>query len=192
VSPEQAALLKPVAEEPPAAAPPPPEPSLVRRFRNRFLHMLGRDDPPDTVAASFAIGVAISFTPLIGFHWIIALALAFLLRLNKVDVILGTLVVNPLTLGPASFVAYRLGRILLKARNEAIAELPWSSLFSRSFWDEAGPAMRSIGVQWGTGMFALSILAGALTYVVLGAILHRRLERKADRHGLLGLRGGGG
>ena len=37
--------------------------------------MVGRDDPPETVAASFALGVAISFTPLIGLHWVIALTL---------------------------------------------------------------------------------------------------------------------
>src|ERR1035441_11014959 len=68
------------------------------RFKHWFLHMVGSDSPPEVVAASFAIGVAISFTPLFGLHWIIALLLAFILRLNKVDVLLGTLVVNPLTI----------------------------------------------------------------------------------------------
>src|SRR5271167_2106233 len=68
------------------------------RFKHRFAQMLGSDSPPEVVAASFAIGVAISFTPLLGLHWIIALLLAVILRLNKVDVLLGTLVVNPLTL----------------------------------------------------------------------------------------------
>ncbi len=143
-------------------------------FRTRFLHMTGRDDPPETVAASFALGVAISFTPLIGLHWIIALTLAFLLRLNKVDILLGTLVVNPLTLGPVSAVALPLGRIVLRARQEAIHDLPWGQFYKTSFWSSARPAMKTIGIQWGTGMFSLSIIVGALTYVGMLALLKRR------------------
>ena len=113
-------------------------------FRERFLHMLGRDDPPETVAASFALGVAISFTPLIGLHWVIALLLALILKLNKVDVLLGTLVVNPLTLPPVAWVAIHLGRLLLQARHEALTHLPWNQLFHRSFWEQAGPRMRAV------------------------------------------------
>ncbi len=141
--------------------------------------MVGRDDPPETVAASFALGVAISFTPLIGLHWVIALTLAFLLRLNKVDILLGTLVVNPLTLGPVSAIALPLGRIVLRARQEAIHDLPWGQFYRTSFWTGARPAMKMIGIQWGTGMFSLSILAGALTYVALLAWLKRRRARAA-------------
>ena len=141
--------------------------------------MVGRDDPPETVAASFALGVAISFTPLIGLHWVIALGLAFLLHLNKVDILLGTLVVNPLTLGPVSAVALPLGRLVLRARQEAIHDLPWGQFYKTSFWTGARPAMKTIGLQWGAGMFTLSILAGALTYVGLLAVLKRRRARAA-------------
>jgi uncharacterized protein (DUF2062 family) len=149
-----------------------------RTFRERFLHMMGRDDPPEIVAASFALGVAISFTPLIGLHWIMALVLAFLLRLNKIDILLGTLVVNPLTLGPVSAVAIPLGRFLLHARRYALHALPWHEFFRRSFWREAGPTVRAIGLQWAVGMFALSFLVGALVYVVLvRAIRAHRLRR---------------
>jgi uncharacterized protein (DUF2062 family) len=142
--------------------------------------MVGRDEPPETVAASFALGVAISFTPLIGLHWVIALTLAFLLRLNKVDILLGTLVVNPLTLGPVSAVALPLGRIVLRARQEAIHDLPWGQFYKTSFWTTARPAMKTIGIQWGMGMFSLSIVAGALTYVGMLALLKRRRARQAE------------
>lgn len=163
------------------AGPPGPQPRA--RFRDRFLHMLGRDDPPEVVAASFALGVAISFTPLIGLHWVIALSLAFLLRLNKVDVFLGTLVVNPLTLGPTSLVAVWIGRLLLKARHEAAAQAHLTQLFQKSFWDQGAPAMRALGLQWATGMFTLSFLAGALTYVALVQVLRRRAARRAGANG---------
>lgn len=143
--------------------------------------MLGSDSPPEIVAASFAIGVAISFTPLFGLHWAIALALAFVLKLNKVDVFLGTLVVNPLTLPAVGAVAIPIGRLLLQARREAIAHLPWHEMFRRSFWTAAGPTMRAIGVQMAVGMFALSVVAGALTYVVLLALIKRHRAKMAAR-----------
>ena len=143
--------------------------------------MLGSDSPPEIVAASFALGVAISFTPLIGLHWIIALTLAFVLKLNKVDILLGTLVVNPLTLPAVGAVALPIGRFLLQARREAIAHLPWHEMFRRSFWTAAGPTMRAVGAQIAVGMFALSLIAGALTYVVLLRLIKRHRAHLAAK-----------
>ena len=166
----------------PQQAPPPdsaPPPRKKRSLRELFLHLVGRDDPPEVVAASFALGVAISFTPLFGLHFWMAILMAFALKLNKVDVVLGTLVVNPLTFGPVSAAAIPIGRMLLRARKEAMTHLPWSEMLSRSFWESAGPRVRAIGVQWTVGMFALSFLAGALTYAVLVRVLRSRRARLA-------------
>ena len=160
--------------EPDAPVAPAPPACPKAGFRNRFLHMLGRDDPPEMIAASFALGVAISFTPLFGLHWVIALSLAFLLGLRKVDVLLGTLVVNPLTIGPVSAVALPLGRLLLRARHVAAAEIPWGEALNWDFWKSQGPHIRRVGIHWGMGMFALSFLAGALTYVGVLALVRRR------------------
>jgi hypothetical protein len=148
-------------------------------FKQRFLHMLGSDSPPETVAASFAIGVAVSFTPLFGLHWIIALLLAFILKLNKVDVLLGTLVVNPLTIPAVAAIAIPIGRFLLRARHEAISHLPWRELFRRSFWTAAAPTMKAVGFQMAVGMLSLAVLAGALTYVVLVYLIRRHREKLA-------------
>ncbi|MFI5181191.1 MAG: DUF2062 domain-containing protein [Thermoanaerobaculia bacterium] len=150
-----------------------------RSFKVRFLEMLGRDDPPEKVAASFALGVTISFTPLIGFHWMIALALAFVLKLNKVDVLLGTLVVNPLTIGPLAAVALPIGRFVLRAEREALTHLPWREFLSLSFWVQAGPRMRAIGLQWGAGMIVLGLFVGSLTYAVLLKLIRSHRARLA-------------
>ncbi|HQR67248.1 MAG TPA: DUF2062 domain-containing protein [Thermoanaerobaculia bacterium] len=148
-------------------------------FRARFMEMLGRDDPPEMVAASFALGVAISFTPLVGFHWILALSLAVVLKLNKVDVLLGTLVVNPLTIGPIAAVAIPIGRLVLRAEREALSHLPWKELLNTSFWAHAAPRMRAIGLQWAAGMLILSLVAGALTYIVLVNVIRAHRARLA-------------
>ena len=143
--------------------------------------MLGSDSPPEIVAASFAIGVAISFTPLFGLHWIMALVLAVILKLNKVDVLLGTLVVNPLTLPAVAAIAVPIGRFLLRARREAIAHLPWREMFRRSFWTTAGPTMKAIGLQMAVGMFFLAVIVGALTYVVLVNLIRHHRAKIAAR-----------
>ncbi|HUM03010.1 MAG TPA: DUF2062 domain-containing protein, partial [Thermoanaerobaculia bacterium] len=150
-----------------------------KSFRERFMDMLGRDDPPEVVAASFALGVTISFTPLIGIHWLVALALAVVLKLNKVDVLLGTLVVNPLTIGPIAAVALPIGRLVFRAEREALSHLPWKEFLNASFWAHAGPRMRVIGLQWAAGMLVLSLFAGSLTYVVLVNVIRARRARLA-------------
>ncbi len=141
--------------------------------------MLGRNDPPEKVAASFALGVTISFTPLIGIHWMIALALAVVLKLNKVDILLGTLVVNPLTIGPIAATAIPIGRLVLRAERQALSHLPWREFLSLSFWSQAGPRMRAIGIQWAAGMVILGLIAGSLTYVVLVNFIRARRARMA-------------
>jgi hypothetical protein len=128
-------------------------------FRARFFEMLGRNDPPEVVAASFAVGVTISFTPFIGFHWAIALALAFILRLNKVDVLLGTFVVNPLTIGPIAAIALPVGRLFFRAEREALSRLPWKEFLTVSFWSQAGPRMRAIGLQGAATSFGRGVPA---------------------------------
>lgn len=153
------------------------EEGLWPRFRDQFLEMLGRHQEPEKVAASFAIGVAIAFTPLLGLHFLMALVIAVVLKLNKLDVVLGTLVVNPLTLGPVSAAALPVGRFVVQARQEAVGHMPWADLLRPGAWAHAGPAMRTIGLHWGIGMFTFSLVFGVLTYIVLVRVLRRRRDR---------------
>ena len=50
-----------------------------------------------SLASGFACGVAVSFTPLIGFHLLLAFGLAYFVRGNMVTAFLGTLFGNPWT-----------------------------------------------------------------------------------------------
>lgn len=146
---------------------------VIAMLRARIRESLGQSSPPEVVAASFALGVAIAFTPLFGFHTWMALGLAFLLRLNKLDVLLGTLVVNPLTFAPVSAIAIPLGRVILRAEREALSQLPWKDLMKLEFWRTAGPSVKAVSMQWAVGMFALAFLAGALTYPIVLALVKR-------------------
>ena len=85
-----------------------------RRWRILVLDLLGREESPDRVAAAIGLGVGIGFSPFVGTHLLIALALAFLLRLNKIDTLLGTLAGQVPTWGLVFPLGYRLGHHLLR------------------------------------------------------------------------------
>lgn len=69
-----------------------------RRSTRYVVHRLSRlPATPYRIAAGFACGSAVSFTPLMGFHFLSAALLAFLIRGNFIASALGTVVGNPWT-----------------------------------------------------------------------------------------------
>jgi len=65
-----------------------------------------------TVVPAFSLGLAVAFLPFPG-HFLAAALAALALRVNIPVAALSTLVVNPLTVGPLFYFAYRLGAALL-------------------------------------------------------------------------------
>lgn len=90
-------------------------------WKKRIYGILSLDSHPGHIAAGFAVGVFISFTPFFGLHTPLAIAAAFLLRLNKLTCITGAWVNTPITVVPILGVSYKLGAFL---RGRPIKELP--------------------------------------------------------------------
>ncbi len=82
----------------------------LKRFARIVLHT---DDTPPRAALARQIGMFIAWTPILGFHTLLALGLAFLLGLNRVAVLAGTLVNNPWTIVPIYSLSAYLGAQLL-------------------------------------------------------------------------------
>ncbi len=68
---------------------------------------------PRTIAAGFACGAAISFTPFIGLHFVLAALLAWIIGGNVIASAFGTVVGNPWTFPIIWIGIYRLGSLLL-------------------------------------------------------------------------------
>lgn len=67
-----------------------------RRSSQYFAHRVARlPGSPYSIASGFAIGAAVSFSPFIGFHFVIATLVSLLTRSNVVASLLGTVVGNP-------------------------------------------------------------------------------------------------
>lgn len=104
---------------------------LKKSTWKRRLHvLLSLDNHPAHIAAGFAVGVFISFTPFFGLHTPLAIAAAFLFRLNKVTCVTGAWVNTPLTVVPILGVSHFVGQQIMGTPREpfTLDSLAWSSL----------------------------------------------------------------
>jgi len=166
-----------------------------RRWKILLLDLLGREEPPQRVAAAIGLGVAIGFSPFIGLHLVVALGLAILFRLNKIDTVLGTFCGNVPTWTPVFPLGYRLGRAILGYDRRTVPRLNWQAiLHSDVTWifHPIEAAHRVFGrhafvprlLSFLVGTTVLAILLGLIAYAVTLSVLrlyHRRHPRVAIR-----------
>lgn len=148
----------------------------VKYFSKRILRLSGS---PHAVSAGVAAGVAASMTPFIGFHFIMAFVLAFIVRGNMVAAALGTFIGNPLTFPIIWAAAYELGSHLSGAGRSAPAALA-EGMLSKSF-SEVLTVFQPLVI----GSVPLAVATGLIAYVtvrkVVTAYKNARRERLAAR-----------
>lgn len=84
------------------------------RLASYYRHRVGRlQGTPYMIAAGFASGAAVSFTPLMGFHFIIAILLAFAVRGSLLAAMFGTAIGNPWTFPLIWLLIYKLGHFII-------------------------------------------------------------------------------
>jgi uncharacterized protein (DUF2062 family) len=142
---------------------------------------------PHSIAAGFACGTAISFTPFLGLHTLLSVLLSFLLRGNYLAAVVGTLVGNPWTFPLIWVATYQVGHFLLGT----VPRRPAPDLELTSRLHE----LRSYIWPMTVGCVPLGVLAGLTVYfpvVRMVAAYHearrrRRQRRQAERQGKLGI-----
>ncbi len=107
-------------------------PMNKEKIKERLKAILTLDSHPAHIAAGFAVGVFISITPFFGIHTPMAIAAAFIFRLNKVTTITGAWVNTPFTVLPVLVASFKLGEYLLgnqpRAFNLTLEQLSWSAI----------------------------------------------------------------
>ncbi len=160
--------------------------SLERRwFLRPFGHRLS--DPRlwglcrHSVTGAFGVGLAICFIPL-PVHLILASLIAVLWRLN-IPVIIGTvMLINPLTIVPVYYIAYRIGAALLGLPPEHFAfQISWGLLTG------LGPVWRPFLV----GCVVCGLVCSVLGWMALELVWRWRVAaRYRTRHELVASAGG--
>jgi len=110
------------------------------------------------VTAAFGLGLVICFIPL-PVHLVVATLLAVTLRLN-IPVIIGTvLLINPLTIVPAYYLAYRLGAALLN--------MPPTLFSFEMSWDWLQNGLGPMWKPFRVGCLVSGVVGGVLGYMGL-------------------------
>lgn len=150
--------------------------------------ILHADDPPHTLALGIAIGMFVTFTPLIGFQMLLSVTLAWLLRANKAVGIPIVWISNPLTIIPIYYPCYVIGCKMLSIPvvtddwdrigqewQVLVADPSTRWMDKVSFW--WGNLMQFVG-PLGLGCLVVGSVAGVLAYYIsLYTIRQYRLRR---------------
>ena len=143
-------------------------------------HRLGRlPGTPYRIAAGFACGAAVSFTPFMGFHFLGAALLALLIRGSVIASAIGTAVGNPWTFPLIWIWTYNLGRWMLGEPGTVRLQEHFSmhyifDNFTSVFWPMLVGGLPTAVVAW--FVFFWPVRALVLQYQ---RRRHRRLRRRA-------------
>ena len=130
------------------------------KWKKRFKDILSLDSHPGHISAGFAVGVFISFTPFFGLHTPLAIAIAFIFRLNKLTCLTGAWVNTPLTVIPVLGISYKLGRLLLGRSPQELHikhELSWQ--YALKLMDKHGSSLL-------LGTSILGFIAAIISYFI--------------------------
>ena len=162
----------------------------VNKGLQGLLHL---KDPPRRTALAFGIGVFIAFSPFLGLHTLMAIAIAFAFRLNRIAVLAGAWI-NALALIPCYLFGTLLGAQLLGVsrrhvsaldleKADSFVRLAMSSLLIgewRAAIKDLGSVLRVLGsFRWPfvIGNLLLAMAAGTLAYFFCRSFLEARAHR---------------
>mgnify|MGYP000684032436 CR=1 FL=1 len=147
-----------------------------RRSSRYFAHRVARlPGTPYSIASGFAIGAAVSFTPFIGFHFVLSALFSILTRSNLVASLLGTIVGNPWTFPFIWIATYELGSNVLYNASDGV---PKDTLSFSYLIDNIGDVL----IPMILGGAILSIIIFPLVYFPLRLMIQRfRDSRFAKR-----------
>lgn len=153
--------------------------SLIRRWLDTLLHV---HDTPERTAGAFALGVFIGFSPFLGFHTVIAIALSFVLNLNRVAALLGVYSNLPWIIAGYYAFTTMLGAAVTRTTlpadfRERLLALFNLSLWHQDFWRQLSTLLEPLFVPYMVGSFIGCTAIAIVAYPVALAFVKRRRAR---------------
>ena len=136
----------------------------IKRFTSYYWLKLTRL-PGSTyaISAGFACGSMVSFTPLLGLHFFLAVFFAFIIRGNFIAALFGTSIGNPLTFPFIWGLIYNIGAFITSRPNEKITSNISFELILNETYEVFLPMLI------GGGVLALPIWL--LTYIIMYSLI---------------------
>jgi uncharacterized protein (DUF2062 family) len=160
---------------------------MTERFRRVVQLLLHVEETPHRTALAFGIGIFIAFSPnlvlpfsfpFLFIHMGVALLIAFLFRLNRLAILVGTYLNNPWTLAPMYLAGTTLGCMLLGVSTDGLEAIDWE-LHGQAFLENLFKNLRPYVWSFMVGNMILGIACALVGYVVLRRVLERRAAATA-------------
>lgn len=152
------------------------------------LKVLHTDDPPHAIALGVAVGVFVAFLPLVGFQTVIAIALAALVRANKIVCVPIVWITNPVTMGPIYWGCFRLGQLATPGPTANAADIKRlvelaheGSLLDLAFWSKLASFLGSVGIELWVGCVIVGLVLAVPSYFATRSSVLRYRERRRQR-----------
>lgn len=133
------------------------------------------------IALSFAIGVFISFTPLLSIHTVMAIAIAIIFRFNKVAIITGAWINNHLTIPFVFYASYKLGVFVVGGNPVPPSFENFSVKTLLAYFKVYGVPL-FVGTTI-TGLFA-SLIAYYMMYYAIVSLRRKRMKKGGSGEGI--------
>lgn len=142
---------------------------MKKKLINKIIQLLKANTTPREIARGLAIGVFVGVTPLIGFHALLGIGLAYLFRANKPAAVVGTQVSLPWFQPFLFFFNLQIGTLILSGK----WQLPHINLLSLQSIESNLPAFL-------LGTLIVGSLGALLTYY-LSLKAAQRIDRKLKK-----------
>jgi len=160
----------------------------IRARRFLALKVLHTDDPPHAIALGVGVGVFVAFLPLVGFQTVIAIAVAALLRANKIVCVPIVWITNPVTMWPIYYGCLRLGQAVTPWRASTTEDVKRlvhlaneGSLVDPTFWRRLAAVLGEAGVELWVGCIIVGLALGIPAYFVSRSSVTNYRERRRQK-----------
>ncbi len=158
-------------------------------LKKLFRWLLMLDDTPHSIALGAAVGIFVTFTPTVGLHMALVVALSLVIRMNRAAALTTVWVNNPFTLIPVFFINYLIGAVV--CRMEPMTWHNFESKFAAAFSHESwfsnlgevflaiGRVALDIAVPLWVGSLIVAVGLSVPTYFIVRRLAERYRARKA-------------
>ena len=159
--------------------------AAVQKWLDVLLHT---HDSPRRTAAAYALGVFFGFSPFLGLHTVLAIAIAFLFNLNRVAVLVGVYSNLPWIMAPYYTVVTLIGAKLLGTHVPTHVATQLENLFALSlwhgeFWHRLIELLRQLLWPYTVGsLIGAAVLAMVAYRLALAFVIARRRHPHLLRH----------
>jgi len=134
---------------------------MFGKYREKIRGFLRKGLLPSEIAFAVDLGNFVGILPILGLHTVLAVGLAYLLRLNIVIVLLGTQISNPFSFPFILFASAQIGNLMLSG-----------SLLNVQFTTDLS-VLKTYIMPTMIGSIVLGLMVGSLSYFLTLAVTRR-------------------